>query len=247
MNNVAAIILAAGRGTRMNSTTENKVMSELHGQPMLYYSIKRLRSAHLDPIIVVVGFAKESIKSKFGEDAFRIIYADQDTPNGTSKAFECGLAKVPSESVDILSVYGDDSYLYEVSLLEQLIQKHQNTNADLTMLTVEKDNPAGLGRILRDSENKVIGIVEDKIATDEQKKITEINTGCFIFDKDFISKYISEIQPNSVSSEYYLTDIVEIARKHEKKIEAYAAGKIAWRGVNTPEELEEARKLPNQI
>ncbi len=247
MNKVAALVLAAGRGTRMKSTTTHKVMSQLHGKPMLYFTITRLRRAGLDPIIIVVGFAKESIKKEFDETSYRVIYADQDEPEGTAHAVQCGLQKVPLEVHDILSVYGDDSYLYDPELLRQLIRKHQETNADVTLLTVEKENPTGLGRIIRDESGTVTGIIEEKVATEEQKMITEVNTGCFIFDKEFITEHIGKIEKNSVSQEYYLTDIIEVARKYNKKIEAVAGGKIPWQGVNTPEELEEARKLSNSI
>jgi bifunctional N-acetylglucosamine-1-phosphate-uridyltransferase/glucosamine-1-phosphate-acetyltransferase GlmU-like protein len=111
------------------------------------------------------------------------------------------------------------------------------------MLTVEIDDPTGLGRIIRNGGGKVAGIVEEKVASGEQKNIHEINTGCFVFNREFLEEYLPKIGKNETAQEYYLTDIVEIAVKNNKKIEAYAAGKIPWRGVNRPEELEEARRL----
>lgn len=239
MSKTAAIILAAGRGTRMNSTTQNKVMNELHGKPMLYYSIDNLNKAGFEPIITVVGFAKESIMDYFGES---ILYAEQTQFIGTADALACGLKSVPLETENVLSVYGDDSYLYSPKLLTTLEEKHINSNADVTILTVDIDDPTGLGRIVRE-DGKVTGIIEEKVATVEEKKIHEINTGCFIFKRHFIERYLLKIKKNPIAQEYYLTDIIEVAVEHNKKIEAVRGGKIPWRGVNRPEELEEARKL----
>lgn len=240
MGHVAAIILAAGRGTRMKSTTTNKVMSDLGGRPMLSYTIDNFTTAGLHPIIIVVGFAKESIMDYFGD---RVLYAVQEEATGTAHALLAGLSKVPANVNHVLSVYGDDSYCYRPELLRQLVQKHVEDNADVTLLTVEKDNPFGLGRIIRDTNGIIKEIVEEKVATDEQKKTTEVNTGCFVFNKTFINEYIHKIEKNPVAGEYYLTDIIEVARKHGRKIEIHAAGKIPWQGVNRPEELEEAREL----
>lgn len=246
MENVAAIILAAGRGTRMNSTTVNKVMSEVHNAPLLQYSIKNLsRAGVIKPIIIVVGFAKESIQNKFSEN-LGIKYVIQEKQIGTADALRCGLRQVAPEADDVLSVYGDDSYTYDPLKLKELIKHHQQTDADITLLTVEKENPFGLGRIIREGE-KVVGIVEEKVATEEQKKITEVNTGCFIFKKQFIIDHIREIQPNSVTQELYITDIIEIGRKHNAKIEVVKGGNMLWHGINTPEDLELARKMPTRI
>lgn len=240
MNDIAAIILAAGRGTRMNSTDTNKVMSDLHGKPMLSYSVENLHQAGIETVVVVVGFAKESITAYFGN---KLLYAYQNEPTGTAHAVISGLSVLPNNVDQVLSVYGDDSYLYSAELLKKLIEMHVVNNADVTMLTVEMDDPTGLGRIIRDENGKVVGIVEEKVASDEQKKITEINTGCFVFNRKFLEEFLPKIEKNETAQEYYLTDIIEVAVKNNKKIETYAAGKIPWRGVNRPEELEEARKL----
>lgn len=239
MSNIAAIILAAGRGTRMNSTDTNKVMSLLNGKPLLSYSLDNLAQAGFTPIITVVGFAKESIMNYFGNS---LLYAEQTEFVGTANALACGLKMLPKEIENVLSIHGDDSYLYSPKILTDLRERHINANADVTMLTVDVDDPTGLGRILR-KKGKVVGIVEERIATEEQKKIHEINPGCFIFKRHFIENYLPKIKKNPVAQEYYVTDIIEVAVEHNKKIETVRAGKIPWRGVNRPEELEEARKL----
>lgn len=239
MNNIAAIILAAGRGTRMNSTDTNKVMSDLNGRPMLAYSIDNLKKAGVETIVVVVGFAKESITSYFGNS---ILYAYQNEPNGTAHAVTSGLAVLPSNIDTIISVYGDDSYLYDPTLFQVLIGFHTENKSDVTVLTVEMNDPSGLGRIVRDENNNVKAIVEEKVATDEQKKIKEINTGCFIFNRKFLEEYLPQIEMNAITKEYFVTDIIKLAIRDNRKVYAVLS-KTPWRGVNRPEELEEARKL----
>lgn len=239
MNNIAAIILAAGRGTRMKSTTSNKVMSDLNGRPMLAYSIDNLKNAGIETIIVVVGFAKESIVNYFGN---QVLYAYQNEPTGTARAVASGLALLPSNINEVISVYGDDSYLYDPTLFQVLVGIHTENKSDVTVLTVEMDDPSGLGRIVRDKNNKVIDIIEEKVASTEQKKIREINTGCFIFNRKFLEEYLPKIEINSVAKEYFITDIVKLAVRDNKKVGAVVS-KMQWRGVNRSEELEEARKL----
>jgi bifunctional UDP-N-acetylglucosamine pyrophosphorylase/glucosamine-1-phosphate N-acetyltransferase len=240
MNKTAAVILAAGRGTRMNSHETNKVMSMVHDKPLLQYSINNLHKAHFSPIVVVVGFAKESIMNYFGST---VLYAEQMEAKGTAHALSCGLSILSSDVGQILSVYGDDSYLYSPELLVKLINTHEESKAEMTVLTVEMDDPTGLGRIVRDEKGYISGIVEEKNATNKERNIQEINTGCYVFKRAFLEEFLPKITENPVAHEYYLTDIIELAVRHNKKIEAVQVEKIPWRGVNGPEELEEARKL----
>ena len=107
------------------------------------------------------------------------------------------------------------------------------------MLTVKHHNPTGLGRILRDENGVVVGIIEEKAATPEQKKIREVNTSCYCFRPYFLWKNIPKIK-RSASGEYYLTDLVALAATNHEKVVAVEANPEEWWGVNTPEELEEA-------
>jgi len=239
-DHIAAIILAAGHGTRMNSTRTNKVMSILGGKPMLYYTIGHIRSVGIRSIVVVVGFAKENIRSYFGSN---VTYAVQEKQLGTADAALCGMQMLPGAIDTVLSVYGDDSYNYSKELLERMIRTHREEQADVTLLTVTMDDPTGLGRIVRDKNGRLSSIVEDKNATKEQKRIREINTGCYVFNRRFAQQIIPEIPLNRVSCEYYLTDCIELAVRRGNRVASVKAGSIPWRGVNRPEELEEARLI----
>jgi bifunctional UDP-N-acetylglucosamine pyrophosphorylase/glucosamine-1-phosphate N-acetyltransferase len=108
------------------------------------------------------------------------------------------------------------------------------------------ENPTGFGRIIRDESGEIIGIVEEKNATDEQKKIKEINLGCYVIDKKYLEKNIKDIHKNTVTGEYYITDIIDIIANHKGKIAALKLTDGKWRGVNTKEDLLEAENLFSQ-
>lgn len=239
---IAAIILAAGKGERINSKTVNKVVLPLHGKPMIMYVIERLEKLKIKPIIVVIGFAKKSILDLLNKNK-DVIFAEQKERLGTAHAVFCALKKMPSFVTDSIILQGDDSAFYKEETIKALIRKHFSSNSDLTFLTIELDNPFGLGRILRDENDCLIGSIEEKDATEEEKKIKEINPALYIFKIKFLQQYLKKIKKSKITGEYYLPDLIRIAIKHKKKIETVKAGKIPWRGVNTKEELEEAKRL----
>src|SRR5207248_2958048 len=108
-----------------------------------------------------------------------------------------------------------------------------------TFATTNLTNPRGMGRIVRDEKGKVVAIVEEKDATEEQKKISEVNAACYMFNTDFLKKYLPQMEKSAVSGEYYLTKLIQIAHSHNQPVETVAAeGK--WKGINTPEDLREA-------
>lgn len=240
MKDIAAVILAAGEGTRIKARRKNKVAYKLAGKPMIRYTAETLEKAGIEEIVVVVKFAEKSVR-----DALRgkkIIYARQKDKKGTAPALESGLEVVSGGIQNILVMYGDDSAFYPVELFQFILTEHQKHESDVTLLSIKVDNPKGLGRILRDNGGKVLGIVEEKVATDEQREIKEINTGCYCFRRDFIKKRIGEIEINPVSQEYYLTDIVEVALNHGDRVHVclYPDNSI-WHGINDKSQWAKAR------
>jgi len=231
MKNIAAIVLAAGEGTRIKARRKNKVAYKLAGKPMIRYTVETLQRAGIKEIIVVVKFAEKSVREAL--KGLGVIYARQKDKKGTAPALESGLEAVSSGIEQILVMYGDDSAFYPVELFQFILTEHRKHESDVTLLSIKVPNPIGLGRILRDGGGEVMGIVEEKVATDDQKKINEINTGCYCFRRDFIEKRIGEIEINPVSREYYLTDIVEVALWHGDKVHVclYPDSTI-WHGIN---------------
>ncbi len=240
MQNLTGIILAAGKGTRMNSTDKNKVALKVKGEPMLVRTIRILREAGVDNIVVVVGFAKESVIPLL--DA-KVIVAEQNEQLGTGHAVMSALPFVPEGTQDILIVYGDDSFLHSPQTFRSLYETHISNDAKISFITMQMDNPTGFGRIIRDENDNVIGIVEEKNATEEQRQIKEINLGCYIINKKYLEENIQDIHKNPVTGEYYITDIIDIIAHHKGKIAAYQLTNGKWRGVNTREDLAEAEHL----
>ncbi len=241
MENVWAIILAGGKGSRMNAQDVNKVAMKVAGVPLLVHTVQNLKKAHIANICIVVGFAKDSVTQLFSED---IVFAEQKEQLGTGHAAKIGF-EVISPTEDVFILYGDDSYSYTPEIYTHLYERHKESSADMTFLTLKTDNPSGLGRVVRDENNAVIGIVEEKDATEEQKKITEINPACYIFSYDFLKKNIAEIPKSNITGEYYLTYLVEQAVSQGVTIATYTDDTVIWRGVNTPSELDTANQMFN--
>ncbi len=239
LENTAAIILAGGRGTRIKAKTKNKVAFRLNGEPMILHTYNNLKQAGIGEIIVVVGFQAESVKKALGN---KVKYAVQEEQLGTGHAVNIAIPYLSPNITTVLTISGDDSAFYPAKLYQDMVKKREEKNCDLLFLTIHKENPEGLGRIIRDPEGKVLKIVEEKNASEVEKKIQEINTGFYCFDRNFLETYIDKIQTNLVSGEYYLTDMIEIARENNKKIEAFfvADGSI-WHGVNTRSDFAQAQ------
>lgn len=239
-SDLGVIILAAGKGTRMKSKKINKVALPIADKPMIVHTIELLEKMGIKKIVVVVGFARNSVMNVLGQ---KVLFAIQEKRLGTAHALSRGLRVLPNGTKNILVLNGDDSAFYTKDLIKNLINKHIASKADFTLLTIEKDNPTGLGRVVKDSEGRVQAVIEDKDATEEQKKIKEINPGCYIFKVDFLNKYLAMVKKSPITNEYYLTSLIDIGIKNKQKVEALFAGKILWRGVNTGEELKEAEIL----
>lgn len=241
MNDLTAIILAAGKGKRMNSKTVNKVALPLGGQPMILRTYQTLQNLGIKNVVIVVGFAKESVINLFPNKSVQ--FSEQKKRLGTAHAVSCAIKKMPSGINNVLVLQGDDSALYKVDTIKQLIDKHVESGAAFTFLTLEMENPTGLGRVIRGKEGKVLAIVEEKDSTADILKIREINPACYVFKLNFLKKYLPKIKKSPVTGEYYLTSLIDLGIKNNENVETLQAGLFAWRGVNTKEELQEAENI----
>jgi bifunctional UDP-N-acetylglucosamine pyrophosphorylase/glucosamine-1-phosphate N-acetyltransferase len=238
---LGAVILAAGRGKRMKLKNVNKTSLLLNGKPLISYPVELLKKMKIDPVIIVVGHAKNTVQNALRKS--QVIFAEQKKRLGTGHAIKSAMSSIPDTITDILVLNGDDSYFYTQNLLNKMITTHYSSNPSVTLLTIKTENPAGIGRIVRDSQNQVIDIVEEKDASESQKKIKEININCYIFQTKFLRKYTPKLRKSPVTGEYYLPALIKLARDNNEKIEILAAGFIPWQGVNTKEELEAAKKI----
>lgn len=209
---IAAIILAAGQGTRMKSARP-KVMHELCGRPMLHYVVEAAQATGALDVIAVVGHGRDEVtqylKRAFGD---RVHTALQEKQRGTGDAARCGLSALPEGAGRVLILCGDTPLLEaaELALLETALNAAA-PSAPLALLTAEVPDPTGYGRILRDENGRVTGIREQRDCSPEQAAIREINAGVYLAKADFLRETLASLSPNNAQGELYLTDIVAIA------------------------------------
>lgn len=240
LKHVAAIVLAAGEGKRFGAKERSKVTEVIGGVPLIIRTLKNLKEFGIRDIVVVVGFAKESVQSLLDSS---IKTVEQKRRLGTGDAVRTALRIIPQEAKDVLVMNGDDSYLISPDILQRLYYVHSGTNSEVTLLSVIMDNPTGIGRIIRNKQGQAIDIIEERDLDAQEKTIKEINTGCYIFSGRFLRKYIEDIPKNPDTGEYYITCLIERAASDGQKVETLTLRDFKWRGVNTQEELEEARKI----
>ena len=239
-----AIILAAGKGTRMKSLDPNKPKSayEIFDKPLIEFVLDSLESADLDKKIVVAGVGGEEIK-KLVEGKAEVVF--QEEINGTAKAVETAKNTLSSLEGSAIVSCGDTPLITKETVCD-LFKYHEENSCDMTVATMVLDNPKGYGRIIRNND-LVEGIVEDKDASAEQKKICEVNSGLYIFNNKLLFEYLKEIDCNNNQNEYYLTDIVGIFNKNNKKVGAYVVkNNDEMLGINDRKQLAIARKVIQQ-
>ena len=206
-----AIILAAGKGTRMKSD-RSKVMHTIIDRPMLAYIIDACRAVNVERIVVVVGYQAESIKEAFTDVEFAL----QEPQLGTGHAvMQC--SQLADAQGDTLIINGDGPCI-QPETLEKLFQANQN--ASMTVLSAQLDDGKHYGRIVRDDNGHVTGIVEAKDCTKEQLEITEINAGMYCFKNQDLFQNLDKLQTNNAQNEYYLTDMVSILCQQGKDVNA---------------------------
>lgn len=233
---IYSIVLAAGKGKRMN-TDLPKVLHQICNKPMLAYILATLKKLNF-PTVIVVGYRKDRVKKYFGN---QYTYAEQKSQLGTGHAVLSAKTKIPQNIETILVLNGDDSAFYQPQTLKNLLDQHLKHKNAITFLSLRLKDPSGFGRIKRDQQNKILSIIEEKNASQEEKKISEINLGTYCFASDFLWKNLPKIAKNRISGEYYLTDLLALAIKNRAKIQAILLpNSREWHGVNTKEQLKAA-------
>src|SRR5208282_1822558 len=234
---VAAIILAAGKGTRMRSKRA-KVLHELGGEPMIARAIRAAAALEPEPIVIVVGHQAREVEAaaSFSEARFAL----QEPQRGTGDAARCGLSRIPMDfSGDVFIAYGDMPAIRPATL-RAFLDAHRKRGAKLSFISIMLDDPAAYGRVIRDGGGRVEKIVEFRDASPAERAIKEINTGFYLVDAALLRSALAELKPGNAQDEYYLTDIVAIARARieSEKVEAWVATDPAeFAGINSREEL----------
>ncbi|WP_456433946.1 bifunctional UDP-N-acetylglucosamine diphosphorylase/glucosamine-1-phosphate N-acetyltransferase GlmU [Thermosulfuriphilus sp.] len=209
---LAALVLAAGKGTRMKSQRP-KVLHEILGRPMLAYVLEALKPLFPRQILVVVGHQAQAVRAAFVD--YGLDFVCQEKQLGTGHAVWIALDTLEAE--EVLIICGDTPLLSSHTLTD-LWRQHRESQADLTFLTAELEDPSGYGRVLRASSGRPLAIVEERDASFEIRKIKEINAGVYLAKRSFLATALKDLSPDNAQGEYYLTDIVAWADKHSFKV-----------------------------
>ena len=204
---LAVVILAAGQGTRMNSATP-KVLHRIGGRSLISHVLDTAAGLHPQSIIAVVRHERELVAGAITDHAPGTVIVDQDEIPGTGRAVEQALAALPSGFDGSVVVLSGDAPLIDVATLNRLISGHVEHRRGMTLLSAVYEDPSGLGRILRDADGSMRAIVEEKDADEQQRRITEINGGIYVFARQALDRALAEIDTNNAQGEKYLTDVV---------------------------------------
>jgi bifunctional UDP-N-acetylglucosamine pyrophosphorylase/glucosamine-1-phosphate N-acetyltransferase len=239
---VTAVLLAAGQGTRMKSDLP-KVLHPLVGKPMLWHALRAVNQASTEKPVVIIGHGAEQVRDFIGEEAICVL---QEPQLGT------GHAVVQAETVlrgktDYVIVTYADMPLLRGETFQQLVETQKKNSGPISMLTVIAEDPRGFGRIVRREDGTVAAIVEEYVATPEQKAIKELNVGAYCFSADWFWDALGRIQKNPKKGEYYLTDTIELAVRGGLPVQALVHDNLVETiGINTRVHLAEAEAAMRQ-
>jgi UDP-N-acetylglucosamine pyrophosphorylase len=252
---LAVVILAAGKGTRMKDPTMAKVMYVIAGKPMIEHVVDLSLCLKSSRTVVVVGWQKDTVSGHLAATGKPVVCVEQNPQLGTGHAVMQAEKALEGYSGDVLVLSGDVPLLTEATV-RSLIAYHRSAPAAATLLTAIMDDPTGYGRILRQSDGQpgrtvngthtgnVLGIVEHKDASEEERSIREINSGIYVFEKEYLFAGLKHITPSNVQHEYYLTDVFGYFWRNNLPVRAVPVEREQEiRGINTLAQLEEARRL----
>lgn len=234
-----SVILAAGMGTRMKSKMP-KVLHKVCGKPLSKWVIDASKAAGADKVCAVVGHKAETVKEVLGDVCEFALQAEQ---KGTGHAVMQAIDVIKNSKGEVVILNGDTP-LITAETINKAIEYHKNNGNQATVITAILDDVTGYGRIVRDNDGSVLKIVEQKDASEEEKKINEVNSGMYVFDAQSLVYALDKITPNNAQGEYYLTDTLEILLSAGKKIGGYAiSDNDEIRGINDRVQLNEAEKI----
>lgn len=236
MSQLKAVILAAGKGTRMKSDLP-KVVHTIEGKCLVDYAIEAAQGAGADDICLVVGYKYEVVRESILHKEVKFVLQEQQL--GTGHAVKCAKDFLGDEG-ETLILFGDTPLITAETLLR--LQKHHTENKNaVTVLSAMVDDPTGYGRIIRDADGNFVKSVEHKDANEEELNSHEINSGMYIFDTRELKEALDKIQPNNAQGEYYLPDALTIIKEKGLRADAFALENPEdITGVNDQEQLKAA-------
>ncbi|MEN8231885.1 MAG: sugar phosphate nucleotidyltransferase [Thermodesulfobacteriota bacterium] len=236
---ISGLVLAAGLGTRMKSSRA-KVLHEVLSKPMILHVMDTIKALDLDRTYIIVGHQKEKVAELVrGYQAECIV---QEKQLGTGHAVLCAEKELQEMGGTVLILSGDVP-LIKAETLKAMLAEHAQNNSTLTLMTIELADPTNYGRIIRDEKDKILGIIEEKDATADQKKTREINAGIYCVEADFLFNALKKVGTDNKQGEMYLTDIVKIAIDTGLQVDTFSgAGSEEVLGINSRLELAKANE-----
>lgn len=242
MKKISTAIMAAGKGTRMESDLP-KVLHKLNDCPMVHYVIDLAEKINSDKIVLIVGHKSELLKNECSNRNVEFVL--QAPQLGTGHAIQMTEAAFVGYDGDLLVLSGDVPLLTEKSVLA-LIKEHQKNNSTATLLTADLKDPFGYGRVIRDVDGSVKSIVEHKDADESQLKIKEINVGIYLFDSKSLFNALKSVKKDNSQGEYYLPDVVPMFIENGLSVGAVKSESFdETRGINTIDQLKKAETILN--
>jgi UDP-N-acetylglucosamine pyrophosphorylase len=240
---LAVVVMAAGKGTRMNNPSVAKVMYSINDRPLVEWVVDLASRLDSSRTVVVVGWQKEAVIAHLAGSHPSVKCVEQSPQLGTGHAVMQAEKELRGFAGDVLVLSGDVPMLtYRTT--RALIDNHRALRATATVLSAVLDDATGYGRIIRGNGGTVTGIVEQKDATPEQRAIREINSGIYVFDAGRLFEGLRHITTDNVQHEYYLTDVVHDFWRNKLPVAAVIADDpLEVGGINTPAQLEEARRI----
>jgi len=217
----AVIVMAAGKGTRMRSSLP-KVLHRIGGRSLLEHAVVAARGLEPEHLVVVVRHQRDAVVARLADFAPDALPADQDEIPGTGRAVACGLAALPADLTGSVVVTSGDVPLLDTDTLRALVRQHDERGDAVTVLTTVLEDPTGYGRILRDADGAVTGIVEQRDATPAQLAVNEVNAGVYVFDAAHLRRALSTLGTDNDQGEVYLTDVVAHAHREGRATSALA-------------------------
>ncbi len=238
---LAIVIMAAGKGTRMESDLA-KVLHEANGRPIVEYVLEKSLSLDPEKIVLIIGHQAEKVRE--ATKKFPVEWALQEPQLGTGHAVMQAEHALRGFSGDVLILSGD-APLVSRSTLDRLLENHRREQAVATVLTATLANPSGYGRIIRqENSSTVLKIVEHRDASGDELLVREINSGVYVFRAEELFDALKRITNDNAQREYYLTDVFSVCFRNGSKVTAFMTEKAdEIRGINTREQLLEAERL----
>lgn len=244
LHSEVAVILAAGKGTRMKSAGP-KVLASLCGAPMIEWVVNAVRKAGISRVLVVVGYKKNEVAQVL--EGLDVDWVEQSQQLGTGHALKVASTLLGCESRNVpenIVVLPGDSPLVKPDTIKTLRKVHRETSSDATLVTARLDDPKSYGRVVRDRHGRITRIVEDLDAGEEEAEIHEVNSGIYCFRAAPLLEALERLTPDNRKGEYYLTQVIEVLSSVGKKVSAFTVSDPnEVLGVNSQEDLKKVTEI----